>query len=139
MKTIVRTLVAAMATLSLLTFAAFADSPNNYIYTDNNGVVYEIEQGGSTYTTKKPITSRDMATQEELEEAMKPRGLSLTAAMNSFTGNGVGVGLSYDFDGYSEVSIGVGGDLTENTRIILGVTHDSFSHTTATIGVGVSF
>ena len=51
-----------------LSSTAFAQSPNNYIYTDNDGVIYELDHDGPNMDlTGRSVVSRDMVTQAELD------------------------------------------------------------------------
>lgn len=131
------------ATIFALLASTAVAGPNNYIYTDNDGVVYELENGGATYVPKGEVTSRDMATQAELDaladDIDNAQGMSMIAALGSFTGNGVGVGLSGDFDDYTELSVGVGAVVTGNIRAVGGLTIDDSENLTGSVGIGISF
>jgi len=66
-------------------------------------------------------------------------GLSLTAAAQSFTGDGVGVGVSGGRIP-TQVSVVAGKTFKTNGRIIFGVTHQlTTNQTRVTMGVGWSF
>tara|TARA_B110000908_G_C10164458_1_gene407680 strand:- start:382 stop:1095 length:714 start_codon:yes stop_codon:yes gene_type:complete len=72
-----KTLITAIAVVLSAT-AAFAQTPNNYINTTENGVIREIDHGGENYNHgNKPIISRDMATQKELNTVQGAIGLVL--------------------------------------------------------------
>lgn len=63
---------APIAIAALLLLAIDAEGrPNNYINIDNNGVVAEIDQGGDTYVHNGNVIYTDMATQAELDAAVK--------------------------------------------------------------------
>lgn len=65
-------------------------------------------------------------------------GLSLTAAISSFQGSGIGAGVSGG-GGQLEFSVGAGFELRPDARFVVGITHDKWSRTRGTAGVGFSF
>tara|TARA_B100000780_G_scaffold279019_1_gene254995 strand:+ start:2023 stop:2340 length:318 start_codon:yes stop_codon:yes gene_type:complete len=66
-------------------------------------------------------------------------GLSLTSALSSFTGNGIGVGVTHSANAL-EISVSGGMVFEDNGRAIMGLTHDqNSSHTMVTVGLGWSF
>jgi len=66
-------------------------------------------------------------------------GLSLTSALSSFTGNGIGVGVTHSANAL-EISVSGGMVFEDNGRAIMGLTHDQNSiHTMVTVGLGWSF
>lgn len=81
-KYIISTLMfVAMAMTSFIAQAGSPDRPNNYIYTDDSGVIYELEHGGADMDlTGRDVTSRDMVTQAELD------ALNLTSGTNGTNG-----------------------------------------------------
>jgi hypothetical protein len=74
------------------------------------------------------------------KNAVAPLGsLSFAAASASFSGNGMGFGLSASNYSPVEGSIVVGVDLGNNWRAVAGVTTDFNKRHAASVGVGVSF
>jgi hypothetical protein len=74
------------------------------------------------------------------KNAIAPLGsLSFAAASASFSGNGIGFGLSASNYSPVEGSIVVGVDLGNNWRAVAGVTTDFNKRHAASVGVGVSF
>jgi hypothetical protein len=74
------------------------------------------------------------------KNAVAPLGsLSFAAASASFSGNGMGFGLSASNYSSVEGSIVVGVDLGNNWRAVVGVTTDFNKRHAASVGVGVSF
>ena len=65
------TILAPILILALILLSLDASSnPNNYIGIDSDGVISEIDHGG-TYTGSNPVVSRDMATQAELDSVVQ--------------------------------------------------------------------
>jgi hypothetical protein len=74
------------------------------------------------------------------KDAVAPLGsLSFAAATASFSGDGIGFGLSDSNYGGLEGSIALGFDLDYNWRIVAGVTTDFKKRHAASVGVGYSF
>jgi hypothetical protein len=74
------------------------------------------------------------------KNAVAPLGsLSFAAASASFSGNGMGFGLSASNYSSVEGSVVVGVDLGNNWRAVAGVTTDFNKRHAASVGVGVSF
>jgi hypothetical protein len=74
------------------------------------------------------------------KNAIAPLGsLSFAAASASFSGNGMGFGLSASNYSSVEGSVVVGVDLGNNWRAVAGVTTDFNKRHAASVGVGVSF
>lgn len=88
-----KTLIATTAIILSAT-TAFAQTPNNYIGTDNNGVI--SERLGNDANT---IITRDMATQSELNRVDQEDHRVVNATVNS---DGVLVLHSQDMDGGSK-------------------------------------
>lgn len=206
MKTIIATALIVSAS------TASAQTPNNYIGTDNNGVI--SERVGNNANN---VITRDMATQAELnrvdredhrvvdasvnsdgklvlhsqdmdggskrnlttnaqitgqdgtngkdgssgadgkkgangtngtngkdgvagKDAVAPLGsLSFSAASATFSGNGIGFGLSASNYSDLEGSVVFGIDLGNNWRAVAGITTDFNNRHAATVGVGFSF
>ena len=188
MKTIVATVLIVSAS------TASAQTPNNYIGTDNNGVI--SERVGNNANN---VITRDMATQAELnrvdredhrvvnasvnsdgklvlhsqdmdggskrnlttdaqitgqdgtngedgqdgasgKDAVAPLGaLSFSVASATFSGNGIGFGLSASNYSDLEGSVVFGVDLGNDWRAVAGVTTDFNNRHAATVGVGFSF
>lgn len=203
MKTIIATALIVSAS------TASAQTPNNYIGTDNNGVI--SERVGNNANN---VITRDMATQAELnrvdredhrvvdasvnsdgklvlhsqdmdggskrnlatdvqitgqdgtngedgasgadgkkgtngtngkdgasgKDAVAPLGaLSFSAASATFSGNGIGFGLSASNYSDLEGSVVFGIDLGNNWRTVAGITTDFNNRHAATVGVGFSF
>jgi len=73
-------------------------------------------------------------------DAVAPLGsLSFAAATASFSGDGIGFGLSDSNYGGLEGSIALGFDLEYNWRVVVGVTTDFKKRHAASAGVGYSF
>lgn len=74
------------------------------------------------------------------KDAVAPLGsLSFAAATASFSGDGIGFGLSDSNYGGLEGSIALSFDLDYNWRIVAGVTTDFKKRHAASVGVGYSF
>ncbi len=74
------------------------------------------------------------------KDAVAPLGsLSFAAATASFSGDGIGFGLSDSNYGGLEGSIVLGFDLDYNWRVVAGVTTDFKKRHAASVGLGYSF
>jgi hypothetical protein len=74
------------------------------------------------------------------KNAIAPLGsLSFTSATSSFSGNGIGFGLSASNYSSLEGSVALGFDLESNWRAVGGITTDFNNRHAATVGVGFSF
>lgn len=74
------------------------------------------------------------------KNAIAPLGsLSFTSATSSFSGNGIGFGLSASNYSSLEGSVAIGFDLESNWRAVGGITTDFNNRHAATVGVGFSF
>lgn len=83
---------------------------------------------------------RDGADGKDGRDAVAPLGsLSLAAATASFSGDGIGFGLSDSNYGGLEGSIALGFDLEYNWRVVVGVTTDFKKRHAASIGLGLTF
>lgn len=143
---------------ALLTATTAMADPNNYIRTDNNGVIYEQDHGSTARSNfNGNIITRDMATQEELDNATRNTvsqgdfNLSMqdiaaelasvsagAAAMSSIQmdpshrGAQVGVGLGYA-DSQYEGAVGLGVSLGDNSFGYMAV------DTQGTVGASINW
>ena len=124
-------------------------NPNNYINTNDQGVMFEIEKGSKTECTEREdIISRDMVTQKELDNLNLTNGqdgmdgmngLSLMAALNSFQGNGIGFGISNN-DSSIEFSVASGMSFNNGWYGNAGITYDDRDgDVVGSLGLGFSF
>lgn len=164
MKTLVISTIIATATAT----TSFAQQiPNNYIGTNDAGVISERfgndantiitrdmatqneldKTNGTVNLLTQEVRGRDKATNDRIDnldadgkDAVAPLGaLSFAAATATFSGNGMGFGLSASNYSAVEGSIVFGIDLGNNWRAVGGITTDFNNRHAATVGVGVSF
>lgn len=137
-------LTAITAALTIMGTTAMAN-PNNYIRTDDNGVMYEQDHGSSVRPNfNGNIISRDMVTQNELNEYMSRMDASVnslqalssaTAAIQmdpSHQGFQIGVGMGFNGGEY-EGAIGMGISMGDRTFGYMSV------DTRGSVGASVNF
>jgi len=163
-----KTFATAASVLAVMSTTATA-GPNNYVGTDDNGVITEYVDNNSNN-----LISRDMATQAELDAAVSnlqgqdgekgdkgDTGATGATGQTGATGvqgkqgidgvsgisltsalsatNGNGVGVGVALGDVKEISAAISYTFDNNVSINFGVTYDSYERTVGTAAIGYQF